>query len=245
MSDCFLNHFPGREILLRFLPPDEQTEDIQWAADILAAIDELQTVVKPLSADIVIGCRDLNISLLDDAVKPPIPHWQIRTSTLPKDVIIKPGLVNSQISEVPELSTTIMMEWIQKALQQECPCSETHKTCWNAIYIDATKARICEEATLEIRQSFWLESDRGKFEFPLEDCEDGLWVYGPILDLLTEPPFTLRLTNDEGALKINMSIHWSLWTQPGSASYITLREAVLRIVNKGWELTDPTRLFKM
>lgn len=108
MRDSFLHHFPGREILLRFLPLDEQTEEVKLAADIMEAIDELKTVVQPLSADIVIGCRNLNISLLDDAVKPPFPHWQIRRSNLLKDVIVKPGLVNYQISEVPELSTSIM-----------------------------------------------------------------------------------------------------------------------------------------
>lgn len=247
MGDCFLHDFPGREIGLSLLSPEEQKEDLQWAANVMDVLDELRTVIQPLSADMMVGCRDRNLSLLDRSVKPPVPHWFIRSSSLPTGVIVKPGLINARVSQAPELSEKTLMDWIQEALQQECPYAKTHQICWHHLYIDATRARIADEVPFANRQSFVLDTDRGKFEFPLERRNDGLWVYGPIDELFTEPPFNLSVTNEEatGALSIHMLLHWSLWTQPDSANYAALRQALLQIVAKGWELVDYRSLFKL
>jgi hypothetical protein len=128
------------------------------------------------------------------------------------------------------------MAWIEKALQQECPNSETHETSWYHLYINAVRARIINKENLRGSQSFRLETDRGEYEFPLERRTDGLWVYSPIEEFITEPSFNLLIINQEGALDIDMNIHWSLWTQSDSANYQALRQAILRIVSKGWEL---------
>ncbi|HEY9905491.1 MAG TPA: hypothetical protein V6D43_24180 [Candidatus Sericytochromatia bacterium] len=245
MSDCFLHDFPGRSIRLKLLSPEEQEEDIQWAANVMDVLDELGTVIQPLSADIMVGCRDRNLWLLDGSVDPPVPHWFIQASPLPTGVIVKPGLVNARVSQASELSRKTLMDWIQEALQQECPCAKTHQICWHELYIDATRARIADEVPFANRQSFVLDSDRGKFKFPLERRNDGLWVYGPIEELFTEPPFNLSIRNEEGALTIKILIHWSLWTQPNSASYSALNQAISQIVAKGWKLTDSMHLFEV
>jgi hypothetical protein len=245
MSDCFLHDYPGREIGLSLLSPEEQKEDIQWAGNVMDMLDELRTVIQPLSVDMMVGCRDRNLWLLDRYVKPPVPHWFIQASPLPTGVIVTPELANTRVSQASELSRKTLMDWIQEALQQECPCAKTHQICWHRLYIAATRARIADEVPFANRQSFVLDSDRGKFKFPLERRNDGLWVYGPIEELFTEPPFNLSITNEEGALTIHMLLHWSLWTQPDSASYAALHQALSQIVAKGWELTDYRHLFEM
>lgn len=245
MSDCFLHDFPGREIGLSLLSPQEQKEDIQWAANVMDVLDELGTVIQPLSANMIVGCRDRNLWLLDRSVKPPVPHWFIHTSPLPTGVIVKPGLANARVSQASELSRKTLIDWIYEALQQECPCATTHQICWHELYINATRARIADEAPFANRQSFVLHSYRGKFKFPLERRNDELWVYGPIEELFTEPPFNLSISNEEGAIDIKILVHWSLWTQPDSLDYAALHQALSRIVSKGWELTDPRHLFEM
>jgi hypothetical protein len=98
------------------------------------------------------------------------------------------------------------------------------------------RARIVNEENFRNSQLFRLETDRGKYEFPLERRKDGLWVYSPIEEFVTEPSFNLLIMNEEGTLDININIHWSLWTQSGSANHEALRLALLRIISKGWEL---------
>jgi hypothetical protein len=83
------------------------------------AIDELRTVIQPLSADLLIGCRDKNIRWRDRNVKLPFPRWFIHESALPETVILEPGLTDPQISQTPELNRETLMAWIEKALQQE------------------------------------------------------------------------------------------------------------------------------
>ncbi|MTJ51352.1 hypothetical protein FJR38_00965 [Anabaena sp. UHCC 0253] len=52
MSDAFMNDFPGYEISLRFLPQKEHRNDIHLAMNAIDAIDELRTVIEPLTVDL-------------------------------------------------------------------------------------------------------------------------------------------------------------------------------------------------
>jgi hypothetical protein len=237
MSDCYLHDFPGLGLSLKFLSPGEYSSEMEWAANVIDVIDELRTVIQPLSADLLIGCRDKNIRWQDTSVDPPFPCWFIHKSGLPETVVVRPGLTNPQIFPAPELNRETLMAWIEKALRQECPCSETHEISWYGLYINAVRAKIFNEENFRRSQSFRLETDRGEYKFPLERRKDGLWVYSPIKEFKTEPSFNLLIMNREGALAIDINIHWSLWTQSGSANHEALRQALLRIISKGWELT--------
>jgi hypothetical protein len=245
LSDCYLHHFPGYEISLKLLSPGEYPNDMEWTADVMDAIDELRTVIQPLSADLLIGCRDKNIRWRDGNVKPPFPRWFIHESGLPETVILEPGLKDPQISQAPELNRETLMAWIENALQQECPNSDTHETSWYDLYINAVRARIINKENLRGSQSFRLETDRGEYEFPLERRKDGLWVHSPINEFKTEPSFNLLIINQEGALQIHINIHWSLWTINGSANHEALRQAFLRIISKGWKLTHCNEYFEI
>jgi hypothetical protein len=245
MSDAFMNDFPGYEISLRFLPQKEHRNDLHLAVNAIDAIDELRTVIEPLTVDLLIGCRDLNIQWRDRNVKPLFPYWFIHVSSLPKIVVVRPEFVKPQISQVLELSRNSLMAWIEKALQQECPCPITHEPGWYLIEISAVRAKIYNEEKFGKRQFFILDTDRGTFEFPLESYPDGLWVYSPIQEFKTEPSFNLRVINEEGSLTLDMNIHWSLWTTPGTAENTALRQALSRIVSKGWTLTHAKDVFQI
>lgn len=246
MSDAFMHEFPGREISLRFLPPKEHHNDLQWAADAMDALDELRSVLEPLSADLVIGCRDLKIQWRDRDIRPQFPHWFIHASSLPKTVMVRSGFVDPQISQVPELSRDSLMLWIEKALQQECSlCSTTHEPGWYLIEIWAVRGKIFNEKKFRSCQSFILDTNRGEFNFPLEQRNDGLWVYSPINEFKTEPSFHLKVISEEGALKINIYIHWSLWTTPGTAENTAFSQALSRIVSKGWTLIHTQDVFQI
>ncbi|RCJ39557.1 hypothetical protein A6770_38835 [Nostoc minutum NIES-26] len=131
---------------------------------------------------------------------------------------------------------------MSEAQQQECPRPEKNKLRWEGIDIWATRARICDESLFEGQHSLWLNWSKSEFEYPLECRSNGLWVYGPIKERPTQPPFTLKLTRMGDSVDIDIFVHWSLWYDINSPGYIALKQAICRIIDQGWELSEHTPL---
>lgn len=236
MSDCYLHDFPGRIIALRYLCETGEAQDLLWAAEALNAVDELRTVVDPLSAALQLGCRDKNRYRQDWDVAPPYPTWFIRESSVPEGIIIKQGVVNPQLSQAPKLTREILTAWIENAFQQQCPCIDTHDVAWYDLYFDAVRARIYNEKNFEERSTFVIKKSQGKFEIPILKENNDLWVYSPVESLRTEPSIKYIIGNEEGALSLRISVHWSWWTETSPEDKNALQQAILRIIALGWKL---------
>ena len=245
MKNCFVHHFPGRQIELKLISSDENLPEIELAADILEVFEELENVVQPLTADLQLGYCDREFLFVDQQLdlEPEFPVWHLRTNDIPIDLKIEPGFVNPQITEVKELSKKTMMKWIEKALQQECPYAQTHRICWDTIYIWSVRANIFDESLFKENQSLKLDSKLKTYELPFEWRNDGVWVYN-CKDLKTQFPFTFMLSHEGQVLSITISVHWSLWTESGSPEHTALSQAISRIIAKGWEVNSFMEFFK-
>ena len=237
MRNNFVHHFPGEQISLSRIAPEDRSNEIQLAAYVLEALDELKTCIQPLAADLQLGCCHREFLFFDPQVEPPLTNCYIQTKYLPVGVKIEPFLVNPQITKVDTLSKEIMISWIEKALQQKSPNPQTHQICWNSLYIYSVRARIFDENIFKKSQMLKLDSNLRTYELPLECRNNEYWIYN-CQNLKTEFPFTLTCSHDCQSLHINISVHWSLWTQSGFPEYKALSQVISRIAAKGWKVNS-------
>jgi hypothetical protein len=233
MSDCFVHTFPGEKIELVKNPPE--ADDLQLAAEAIACLQEFDIFVQPLAVDLSVRCRDPNWLFVTE-IEPSLPHWHLRTSSIPVGVSLESRITNPQVHEKSHLSPEVILDWLKTALDQDYLNPEIYRITWSQIYIESTRARIFDEKQFEGRQSLLLSSEVGELSLPLESRTNGFWVSGPNSKLPGEPPFTFCLTQEYGGLSAQVLVHWSLWTQPGSPGNIAIRKAISRLIDKGWEI---------
>jgi hypothetical protein len=238
MSDCYLIK-SGKQFALSF--SSDVTEDIQATNICLKALNELMPCVQPISVEFRLRCQNKENYSYELNIQPPIYLWHIQKLPIPPKIIIDPSPI-AHTTQVPDITIDILSNWFQTALQQECPYPKTHQLCWTEIQIWATRARVLDETYFKQRQSFLLETAIGNFEYPVEHRHDGIWVYGPIASFRSEPPFTLQFLTWYGFLKLNIFVHWSMWYDVNSPGYTALKQAICRIVDQGWELSEHTPL---
>jgi hypothetical protein len=210
-------------------------------------------VLDPLLVDLKISSYRLGTEDWrdwDGDTEPLMAHWSIRASDMPETAVLETYPDSYQISQVPEISREYLLDWIEKALQQEYS-SATYALDWSSLEINAVKARIYNEEKFLNRHSFKLKTSRGNWEFPLERKTDGLWVYGWFeteergkYNYNKKPPLRVIIYKEVHGITMNLLVEWSLWKQKDSAEHNALREALLRIVARGREV-DPDECFQL
>jgi hypothetical protein len=226
----------------------------RWAtARAIDALEELRPVLDPLLVDLKISSYRLGTEDWrdwDGDTEPLMADWSIRASDMPETAVLETYPDSYQISQVPEISREYLLDWIEKALQQEYS-SASHALDWYYLGVQAVRARIHGEEKFQGRQSFKLKTSYSKWEFPLERKTNGLWVYGwyekgeraeEIRKKI--PPMTVSIYNNTDGMTMYLDVEWSLWNQKDSAEHNALREALLRIVARGWEV-DPDESFQL
>ncbi|MGF1489099.1 MAG: hypothetical protein ACFBSE_18585, partial [Prochloraceae cyanobacterium] len=233
MYDCELLQKGEKQIVLHFCE-DEDVDNITEITRCLNALKELMPITHPLSVEFRVMCQD-RVSLINDLViKPPNPFWQLQESSIPLGIdaygVLYFGI--SQISKVPNINTEILLNWMEKALDQESPDPEKYNIHWGEINIWAVRARIIDETPFQKRNSFRLHTSIGDFEYPLERRKDGLWVYGPREKVFTSrPPFAIQIATMCGAHKIRISVYWTQWYDANSPGYNALKKAIAKIID--------------
>jgi len=243
MSNCYINELGTYAIALRLL--SKNNEDLGWADEILDVVDELRNVFEPLSADLIIESRDKSIKWRDKNVKVTMPTWFIRVSSMSENIVLEPSFSKPQVSEVTELSREALMRWIENALNKNRNLPETYEPGLYNFSINAVRARIFDENIISDPSAFFVEARAGVIRYPLEKKTNIFWVYAPIKYYTSQPPLSLQVSNTEGALRVLIHIDWSLWSTPGTAENTALRQALSRIVNKGWTLTHAKDVFQI
>lgn len=162
MSDCYMHELQSYSIAMRLLSKTSKgnSTDLEWASNVMDVVDELKDVFQPLSADLIIRCRDKKIKWCDKSLKPPFPTWFICEYPIPESVILESWFINPQISQVRELSRKALMDWIEKALQQDCGNPETHEPGWYTLFINAVRARIFDQKSISDRLTFFVNARR-------------------------------------------------------------------------------------
>ena len=244
MNDRFMHEFPGMGIGLIF-PNDKNLPqtNLDRAKYFFEAIEELGSVVEPLSAEMRVDCRYKELGLENKAISLQYPHWFIHEWPLPEKVKICPTSM-PQIIEVPKINKNIFLSWVENALQQKCPDPDENELCWSYIYFGTVRARIYDQKQITKRDTFTLRTDVGNLEYPLETRNDEVWVYSPVDPFVTQPSFTFELYN-RGDLPLGINVHWSLWTRTRGEDHNMLIEAVQRIIDKGWLLVNASKDFEL
>ena len=173
----------------------------------------------------------------------------MRVSNPPETVILEPPLDKYQISQVPELSKKYLLNWVEQALQQEFSHDTTHTLDWCGFEVCAVRARIYSEEKFIARQSFKLKTSKGNWEFPLERKMDGLWVYGWFEGEPGQrnkiPPLEVQIHNNSDGMYLHLIVEWGPWKQKDSPEYNELRQALLRVIARGWEVEGDDDIFQL
>ena len=243
MYDCELLQKGEKQIVLHFCE-EKDVDNITEISGCLNALKKLMAIVHPLAVEFRVMCQD-RVSLINEiVVEPEVGFLRMVESLTPPGINIGglyPGIEN--ITKVQNITTEALLDWMVKALDQESPDPEKYNIHWGEINIWAVRARIIDEAPFQKRNYFRLHTSIGDFEYPLERRKDGLWVYGPRENLfISRPPFAIQISTMCGAHKIRISVYWTRWYDANSSGYNTLKEAISRIIDQGWELSESTPL---
>ena len=217
---------------------------LEAAIAVLDVLDALQPIFEPTSADLKVGCIYKHERILNRQAKPSSRGWHIRCSGLPKkaDVNREFGYVeddNSPNYEVPELSRQVLLDWIKKALNQECPEPEVNDVAWFDLNFNTVRTKIYTEKLLIGQEMMSAIHDRyGTYKHPLVREGEKLLVYSPIENLYLFPTFKLLAHNLEGygGVEIKIKVGWSWWTQEGFKEREILMQTIPQIEALGWDL---------
>lgn len=244
MYDCELLQKGEKQIYLDFCE-EKDVDNITEITRCLNALKELMPIVHPLAVEFRVMCQD-RVSLINEiVVKPKVGFLRIIESSIPQKIyvhgLLYPGIEN--ITQVPNINKSILENWMEKALDQESPDPEKYNIHWGEINIWAVRARIIDETPFQKRNYFRLHTSIGDFEYPLERRKDGLWVYGPRDKVFTSrPPLAIQIWSECGAHTIKICIYWTEWYDANSPGYNALKEAIGKIIDQGWELSESTPL---
>jgi hypothetical protein len=108
-----------------------------------------------------------------------------------------------------------------------------YKITWNNIDFNAVRARLFNQQKFQERE--WLLVEQSKI--PIEKLTDGLWV-SESLEAGAVPPIQFSLYQMYRGLKANLNISWSLWTEPENPEQVALQNAISRLLDKGWEMSE-------
>ena len=234
MADCYMYDFPGRSIRLKFLAEDPK---LKAAKSLLEAMDELGDIIVPLCAGMSLRCINRMTWGIDWKVQAQKPFHHIYQSPVPRGIVVRLSADKSIYTPTERLSKKVLYSWIENALNQPSPQPDTHDVTWSELDFQAVRAKIYDDSQFKNQKFMVVEHDkRGDFRFPLKNRDDGLWVYSPIADLKTEPSFTIRTTNEGGAVTIDIHIHWTWWTKESLKDRDALEAAILRIIARGWTI---------
>jgi hypothetical protein len=246
MSDCESYKLEGPGVSLRYEGDIDRAQEPLGIIQALDAVDELRTLVQPLSAELELGCRYIISDWRDLDIDPQYRFWFIRQSSVPETIFIKPFFSEkAQTSEISELTREALTTWIEKAFEQQCPCSDTHVLAWNELRVAATQARIYDEKKLEGRDKLLVDVFKvGVVELPLERRDGKLWLYSPNRVLYGEPSIVYSITSSEFGLQLKINVHLSWWTKENSEDNQAFQETVMRLIHKGWTLKYSSASFR-
>jgi hypothetical protein len=229
----FVHEFPGPTTsFTRYL---WDCEEVDAARSVVAALDALAPVIRPLAIDLEIACCDRELYLADWCVAPELPYWQLRAAAPPPDVIVASRHSGAVTREATELTADQILSWIGEALGQRCPLPDTHTLCITGLAVTACCAWLAAASDAPAESVLPVVWDNGILEPPVVRDAIGAWVAGPVPPLPSQPPVEVSISKEGGEAVLHVTTHWSLWTAAGHDPAGRLRQAFGKIVAQGWK----------
>ncbi|AKH83149.1 hypothetical protein AA958_13910 [Streptomyces sp. CNQ-509] len=235
------------------LPTSGEGSAASAVGQLVHGIRRLWPLVRPLSAEAVVGCLDRETGYPDIGVQPLRPHWFIhdRAAARPTDGraldVVGPWPVDPVVEPVPDLSAAAIESWLARAQAQASPAPGTHDVGWTDLWFNATRALVpgpyAPDATahvaLDVAEARWVA------HVPLRWREGTAWVAGPTREMRqlgARAPITLH-ASDYGRVELAVSANWSLWSEDGSPGRTVLIDVARDLVADGWCVTYGTEFF--
>lgn len=237
---CYINWEPFTIKYSKDIPKDP----LEAATEVINVVEALRPIFEPTSADLILGCAEKESRQKDTNIDPSKIRWRIRSSDLPEEIKLRRECDyeednSSPDFEVATLSKPVLIDWIEKALDQKCPDPEVYDLAWFSFEFNTVKTRIFTEELL-VEQSMMRATHTryGYYEYPLVREQNQLWVYSPVMNLYLFPTFAISVDHDDWleTMELTISVGWSWWTQEGFKERDVLLNTLPQIEALGWEL---------
>ncbi len=224
--------------------PPGPTPDESAVGRLMHGIRRLWPLVRPLSAEAVIGCHDRETDCPETGVGPRRPHWFVHDRRAAGEThdqaldVVDPWHVDPVVESVAELSVEALRSWLERAQAQVSPVPDTHKAGWTDLWFNATRVRAPVDApdapdvALEAAEARWVA------RVPCHRREGAAWVAGPTREMRrvgARAPITLHASH-YGQVEVSVSANWSLWSEEGSPGRAALLDAARGLVADGWHV---------
>lgn len=236
-SHAFLREYPGWSVSLNWSLGTGEEDTPPLTAAALDAVDALRPLFEPLSADI-----DVTAESDTGEVVVEHPYWFIQADGVSPELQLTPFWSEPEVCRVPGLTRDRLERWISNALLDACGGKGGCRSFWNTIWLRAGRARLADADARRIgTASLVLDTQPGLLLVPIERDHRGAWVSGPYWHLAGEPPLSVRINRFFDSLSLTLSVHWSLWSEPGTPGRLELGLRLEALTALGWELEGDTR----
>ncbi|WP_181787815.1 hypothetical protein [Streptomyces phytophilus] len=238
---------------LTFAEPGPGPGAVSAVERLTHGIRRLWPLVRPLSAEAVVGCLDRETGYPDTGVKPQRPHWFLHDRAAARPTgpqaldVVDPWHVDPVVEPVPELSAEVIAAWLERAEAQASPAPGTHDVGWKDLWCNATRALLprpyAPDATPHVALD--VAEARRVANVPVQRRGGTAWVAGPTREMRglgARAPITLH-ASDFGRVELAVSANWSLWSEDGSPGRAALTGVARNLVADGWCVVHGTEFF--
>lgn len=226
---------------------------------LMHGIRRLWPLVRPLSAEAVIGCLDRETVYPETGVRPQRPHWFLHEGSPARPThdqaldVVDPWHVDPVVESVPRLSVEAIRSWLVRAQAQASPAPDTHEVGWTDLWFNATRVRVPRpyapdapdapdapaNVALDVAETRWVTN------VPCEWQDGAAWVAGPTRQmrrLAARAPITLHASN-YGQVELALSANWTLWSEEGSPGRAAVIDVARTLVADGWGVLYGSEFF--
>ena len=195
-------------------------------------------LMEPLAVDLRIGLCFADEPILDESTMPAHGTWHVRREDLSDARGVRPAVEGPghQERRVAVIDTPSIERVIAEAIAQ--PALADRLVTLFSLEAANARARLLDpELTAAASIPVW--SGRHEHAVAVVRDERGSWIDG-IADSL-ERPLRLQISNNDGAVGVNLYIAWSLWKQEGSAEHAAVLDFARSVLAGGYEVehVDP------
>jgi hypothetical protein len=238
MNDSdYVDRFPGRTQSLSRVVEGSDIAAVTRAA--LDAIDVLRPAWEPLSAEAILFGVEGDNPWTALPVEVAQPHRLLVKASVAPGVLLNAMMIDPVITTEDELSRRAIEVWLERALSDAIAGDGQHGE-WSQLRFDAGRAWVGPAGWRSGEADLRLHYEAGTVVVPIERAPSGAWLSGPRDPASDQPPISVRLTNQEALVTLQLTRHYGYWLEPREPAAQRLDEIVDRLRAIGWAIDTAT-----
>jgi hypothetical protein len=232
MNDSdYVDRFPGRAQCLSQVIEGSEIAAVTRAA--LDAVDVLRFAWEPLSAEASLFGVEGDNPWTALPVEVARPHRLLVKASVDPGVLVNAMMIDPVITTEDELSRHAIEVWLESALRDVIAGDGRHGE-WSQLRFDAGRAWVGPAGWRSGEADLRLHYEAGTVVVPIERALSGAWLSGPRDPASDQPPISVRLTNQEGLVTLQLTRHYGYWLESREPAAQRLDEIVDRLRAMGW-----------